>query len=254
MKRREFFKMIASTSAAYCVLRITACGPAGAGEGALRVDVRDGDTVTMYDMVIEGWSTLGSGFLGESGELKAQVVKDNRTVTLPYVQDDHGHEFTLTPEHFGKLRRGEKVSLMTTEAQGHYHEVRIDPKNKVQGSQALTMPVNPDAQPAQPADQTGGEKVYAAMPDENKSLYLTSSADLDEASVQYCADTVAKCDADQTLWQAMKRHAPRADKQIFVSERDVPLDAAKAELPLSIRGTAKKDAKLLRFVLKLVRR
>jgi hypothetical protein len=248
VKRREFFKMIAGASAAYYTLSLTACGPAAPG-AALRVDVKDGDTVTIYDMEMEGWSTLGSGYLGPTGELKAQAVKDNKTITLPYVQDDHGHEFTLTAEHFAALRKGKKISIETTEAQGHTHEVRIDPKTRVEGSAGITMPVDPSAS-AQSAD----DKVYAALTDNDKTLYVAGSSDFDESSVEYCADTVAKCDADASLWNGMMRHAPRQDKQIFMSMKDLVLDDGKSELPLNIRGKAKKDGRALRFALKLMRR
>lgn len=254
LKRREFFKMVAGASAAYYVLQLTACGPAAPNSGSIRVDVKDGNTVTMYDMVVEGWSTLGSGHLGDCDDLSAQLVQDNKTVTLAYTQDDHGHQFTLTPDHFAKLRRGEKISLMTTEALGHHHEVRIDPKKTVRGSRGITMPIDPLGSIGPGSDPTRGEKAYAALTDSNKNLYVSSTVELDEASVQYCVDTPANCDTNPTLWQTMKRHAPRTDKQIFVSERDLSLDSAATDLPLSIRGKSKTNAQLLQFMLKLVRR
>lgn len=250
MKRREFFKLMASTSASYMVLKLTACGPAAAGEGALRVDVKDGDTVVIYDMEMEGWSTLGTGMLGPNGTLKAGVVEANKTITLDYVQDPHGHKFTLTPEHFTKLRKGQPISVFTTKADDHYHEVRIDPrKNRIPGSAGITMPVDPAAGGA--GDSSSKASGYATL-DEKDKLYVAGTEDLDEASVEYCQDTPENCDDDTGSWNPMKRYAARRDKQIFVSDDILTLDDAKSELPLSVRAKTKKDGVALRLLLKLV--
>jgi hypothetical protein len=104
--------------------------------------VPGGATVTMQDIRMEGWSTLGSGFLGENGALSTNLIKANKTVTLNYTQDSHGHKFTLTPEHFLQLRQGKVVEVITTEAQGHKHMVRMNPARVVPSSAKVTMPIN----------------------------------------------------------------------------------------------------------------
>ncbi len=248
MQRRKFFQLVASASASYMVLQITGCG--SADDGVARVTIADGDSVVMYDIDMEGWSTLGSGFLGGTGVLAATKIQDAKEITLDYEQDPHGHKFTLTREHFLMLRRGEKISVLTSEAQGHHHEVRIDPKNKVQGSQGVTMPVNPDAAGV---DATGGEKMYAALESKDPSkLYVAGSAEMDEASMQYCAETKAKCEADASLWRSMRRHAARQDKQIFASDDVLSFGASSKEQPVSVRGKRKSDSKVLTFLMKLV--
>lgn len=248
MQRRQFFKLAASASATYMVLQLTGCG--SADEGVARVSIADGDSVVMYDINMEGWSTLGSGFLGGTGVLAATKIQDAKEITLDYEQDPHGHKFTLTREHFLKLRRGEKISVFTSEAQGHYHEVRIDPKNQVQGSQGVTMPVNPDAAGE---DATGGEKMYAALEAKDPSkLYVAGSAEMDESSMEYCADTKERCAGDAGLWKAMRRHAARADKQIFASDDVLSFAVGSKEQPVSVRGKRKVDSKVLTFLMKLV--
>ena len=256
IKRREFFKLMASASSAYCVLRLTGCGPASPASGAaLCASVYDGDgTVTMYDLVMEGWSTLGSGFLGDNGTLPATTIKANVEVTLDYVQDDHGHKFTLTPDHFLQLRKGEKIQVDTTVALDHYHHVVIDPAHRAPGGVGLVMPIDPTA-PVVPPGQSNPkteEKMYAGLSDDQApNLYLSGSAEMDDTSVQYCLDVPAKCDADETHWQTLHR-ATRTDKQVFISDRALIVDAANGELPFSVRGKRKSDGALLKFLLKLV--
>jgi hypothetical protein len=76
------------------------------------------------------------------------------------VQDPHGHKFTLTPNHFAKLRKGQTVDVLTTIALGHRHIVRINPARKVATSQPITMPVEipngdlPAVAPTEPAQPT----------------------------------------------------------------------------------------------------
>src|SRR5205807_2144631 len=97
--------------------------------------------------------------------------------------------------------------------------------------------IDPSAQPQPPVDPTAGEKAYAAVPGETQSnLYVSSTAELDEASVGYCADTKDACAADAAKWHPMQRYAGRQDKQIFVSPDQLGLDVSKKELPIQLRG------------------
>ncbi len=258
MNRRTLFQLMASSGYVYLGFQLAACG-SSPSTSAVRDDATPaaGATVKLFDIRMEGWSTLGSGFLGENGVLKASVIRDNKTVTLTYVQDDHGHTFVLTPELFGKLRRGEKISVITTLEEGHRHEVRIDPKRIVAGSEGLTMPVDPD-QTVPPTPVTTPTAAAAAQPEmhaglseaESPNLYVSASSELDATSVQYCVETPSNCDADATLWQAMKVDATRQDRQVFVSGDALTLGHA-AEQPLNVRGKAK-DGSAVKFLMKLV--
>ena len=168
--RRMFLQILSATGA---FVSVAACRVSEGESGTLAdpvtpttpgTDDPEIIMVSLQDILTEGWSTLGSGFLGFNGPLKAQLIKDNKTVTLPYVQDPHGHTFTLTPAHFAELRKGKIVDVTTTLALGHRHIVRINPARIVAGSPILKMPVeiaNGDlpaaqtTQPTQPAQPSG---------------------------------------------------------------------------------------------------
>lgn len=139
--RRHFIQRFSLSGVA---LTFVGCASRKDGDGsALAADEAEPgvQTVTMKDILMEGWSTLGSGFLGNNGPLKAQLVEKNKTVVLTYVQDSHGHKFTLTPAQFFKLRQGKIVDVLTTEAEGHKHIVRINPARVIESSSGITMPV-----------------------------------------------------------------------------------------------------------------
>jgi hypothetical protein len=40
------------------------------------------------------------------------------------------HHFLLTPEHFAALKRGERVTIETTEVDSHQHLLFIDPRDE----------------------------------------------------------------------------------------------------------------------------
>lgn len=164
MTSRRMFLQVLGYSGAF--VTVAACRVSEDGSGALADPVTPADDdpeiimVSLQDILTEGWSTLGSGFLGFNGPLKAQLIKDNKAVTLPYVQDPHGHKFTLTPDHFAQLRLGKTVDVTTTVALGHRHIVRINPARVIASSAALKMPVviaNGDLPAAQsvPPQSTG---------------------------------------------------------------------------------------------------
>jgi hypothetical protein len=247
MDRRKFIATAANAGWGLVGLGLAGCGQQSPQDsGALVTAQRDASgTVKMYDIVLKGYSNFSGTLLGDAGVLHATQVRDNRDVTLPYEQDDDGHTFQLTTEHFAALKRGESVSVDTTVNNDHNHKVVVDPRNRLPGSQAIDIPVG-----------DGGETVtvYALVTDdeEHPDLYVSGSAELDEASVQYCLDTTARCDADESLWHAMRRHAPRTDVQIFRSEQQLSLDKSATDQLLNLRGKAKSDSRALRFLLRLV--
>ena len=77
LKRREIITVSGqSVLAAYCGW-LSGCGLAP--DSSLREE--DGSK-TMYGLKMEGWSTLGSGYLGSNGTLDAQIIKNNQAHLL----------------------------------------------------------------------------------------------------------------------------------------------------------------------------
>lgn len=255
MNRREFARFLRSASSSYLLLRVTACSPVGSRGHTSGDEPKE---VLVYDLLMEGYSgrpfPLGER-LGPNGVLKADAIRDFKTVTLPYVQDSDGHKFTLTAEHFAALLKGKSVTVTTTEAGGHVHEVRIDPKRTT--GKPLKVYVDQDGKPvdSQSGNAGASDQLFVALDgNEKPQVYVTSSAELDEGSVQICFDAPAECQKNDQLWHGMHRHTPRVDKQIMASNESLGLDAAGGgEVLLSIRGKRKKDGTLLKAVMKLVR-
>src|SRR4051812_11596861 len=127
MDRRYFVQLLKGASCTYMTLRITGCGLTHTDDAKIAAD--DANAVLVYDLIMDGYSTLGSGRLGENGTLKATQIRDFKPITLNYIQDADGHTFKLTSDDFRKLLKGQTVSVLTTVNNGHNHEVRIDPKN-----------------------------------------------------------------------------------------------------------------------------
>lgn len=53
------------------------------------------------------------------------------------------HRFTLTPAHFAALRRRERITVETTEVDGHRHTLFVDPADprwRVEGAPDQTIP------------------------------------------------------------------------------------------------------------------
>lgn len=250
LNRRSFTRALSLSGFAYLGFRLTGCGPS-ASETRIADDgtVYAGETVTMYDLRMEAWSTLGSGQLGFTGTLKASQIKENKQLDLAYTQDPHGHAFVLTKDDLAKLRRGQAIRVITTEALGHKHEVRIDPvKNRVPGSEGITMPVDPDA-------VLPSEKLYAKLDESSTpSLYVAGSAEMDPESVEYCVATRERCAADQTLWRRMRTYvATGRTDQVFVSDGTLPLDSAFLEQGLSLKAKTRSGGTIVQAVLRLLR-
>jgi hypothetical protein len=201
--------------------------------------------VTVYDLMMHGYSNLGSGFLGQTGILKATMIRDGKAVTLNYIQDGDGHKFSLTPEDFEKLKKGQVVTVNTTKANGHDHRVVIDPKNRAPNAQSVEIP-----DPSNPV-----ESIFVSVEEADEPrLFMQGSKPLDPASVEYCLDTKQACAADANLWNKSKIHLDQAGRQVLVSENGVMLDLNKAELPLVVRGKMKDSAGIIETILKLTRK
>jgi hypothetical protein len=257
LDRRSFARGLSLSGLAFLGFKLTGCGPEVLERADSRIaddgTVFAGETVTIFDLRMQAWSTLGSGQLGFTGVLRASQVKDDATLVLPYTQDPDGHKFTLAKEDLRKLRRGQRVSVITTVAQGHTHEVRIDPvADKVQGSEGITMPVDPDATTTPPP---ADEKLFAAFDETaTPTLYTAGSAEMDPASMEYCLDAKERCAADATLWRRMKTYVSSGrPQQMFASEVVLAPDLTLAEQSLSVRGKTRAGNALVQTVFRLLK-
>ena len=88
-------------------------------------------TVLMHDTNAQALYLDGS-FGPLTGNIKVTYVMAGTTITLEFWHGHGGtpHRFTIEPQHFEKLKKGEKVTLGTTTVDGHAHTLFIDPKDE----------------------------------------------------------------------------------------------------------------------------
>jgi len=106
--------------------------------------------VTVYDITMEGWSTLGSGFLGDDKVLTAAQIVAYKQIDLPYTQDDHGHHFTITTDMLSQILLAKTASTLTTYALDHRHEVRIKQSRRDMSSEGITIEIDENGIPIVP--------------------------------------------------------------------------------------------------------
>lgn len=257
MERRDFFQLMGAAGFSLIVIKVQGCAQVLHDDSMFK-NKKDDAVILVYDIQMLGYSTLGGGFLGRDAILPATSIRDSVPLNLNYIQDNHGHKFSISTEQFEKLKRGEAVEIITTEAQGHKHRVVIDPKNRVPGSQPISIPVGPvNADIGLQVSINDGTKdrAYGLLTNEqNPKLFVAPTTELDEASTQYCLNTIERCAADANQWRKLNRFAPRADKQIFTAAENLMLDANLKEIPLQIRGKSKKTSQLLQFAMRIIRR
>jgi hypothetical protein len=101
--------------------------------------------VTMHDTYAQ--ALYLDGTLGPlTGIIYVDYVLRNEPIELDFWHG-HGnllHKFTLLPEHFDRLKQGERVTITTTEVDSHEHELFIDPLDptyEVPGSQPVQVPL-----------------------------------------------------------------------------------------------------------------
>jgi len=252
MNRRQFSSMITLSGLGLVAFKLTGCGSSDSSNvrdfNQSGSDANPSYSIVVYDLLMEGHSNLGSGYLGPNGILKATVIAAGTAVTLNYIQDPHGHQFTLSPADFERLKKGERVAVDTTMALGHNHKVIIDPNKKAPNANSVVIP-----DPSKP--DTEAEKIYASIEEADEPhLYVQGSKALDPHSVEYCLDTKDNCTSDQTLWKQSKVHLDSSDRQVLVSEQSLILDKSHQEIPLMIRGKLKENSRIIEAVLKLVRK
>lgn len=157
MRRREFI-LVFGTGVVTCALGCesesqspgtdagTADGNAAVdaspAQGSLDACVRD--VVRMHDTYAQALYFDGS--LGPlTGIVTVAHVVAGMTVTMDFWHGHGGqlHRFTLEPEHFAALKRGERVTVATTVVDGHSHLLFVDPEDE-----AYRVPGAPDVEVA----------------------------------------------------------------------------------------------------------
>lgn len=112
---------------------------------AASVDACAPATVTMHDTYAQALYLDNS--LGPlTGIVEVEYVVAGVAVTLDFWHGHGGtpHRFTLGPEHFAALRRGERVTLGTTTVEGHAHTLFVDPLDetyRVPGAPDVEVPL-----------------------------------------------------------------------------------------------------------------
>ncbi len=147
MDRRTLVRVMGAVGLSTIAARLVGCGPVESSQASKLGEGPATTRVQVYDLVMEGWSVLGSGYLGETGVLHATQIRDFATITLDYIQDPHGHKFTLTDAQFAQLLLGQQVSVLTTMALDHHHEVRIKPAHHADGSVPIEVEIDANGHP-----------------------------------------------------------------------------------------------------------
>jgi hypothetical protein len=101
--------------------------------------------VTLYDTNAQALYFDGS--MGPfTGVVRVAHVLANAPVTIDFWHGHGGvqHRYTLLPEHFAQLKRLQRVTLETTEVDGHRHKLfvdPVDPRYRVPGATPVAVPV-----------------------------------------------------------------------------------------------------------------
>jgi hypothetical protein len=105
----------------------------------------DAGSVVMYDTY--AMALYMDGSLGpETGVIEVEFVIAGALRDMDFWHGHGGvlHRFTLLPEHFEALKRGERVDIATTEVEGHHHMLFIDPTDpqwRVEGATPVEVPL-----------------------------------------------------------------------------------------------------------------
>lgn len=201
--------------------------------------------VTVYDLIMYGYSNFSGDRLGQTGILKATMIRDSEAITLPYTQDRDGHKFSLTPDDFQKLKEGQKVTVETTVANSHTHKVVIDPAIRAPNAESIAIP-----DPSNPE-----EKIFVTIEaNDQPRLFMQGTKPLDPESVEYCLDTKEACSADAGLWHPSGVHLEADGRQVLVSKSGLTLDRNEAKLPLMVRGKLKDSSELVEAIFEFIKK
>jgi len=88
----------------------------------------DAGTVMMYDTNAQALYMDGT-YGPLTGVIYVDYILANEELTLDFWHGHGGqiHKFMLKPEHFAALKRGERVTITTSEVDSHMHTLFIDP-------------------------------------------------------------------------------------------------------------------------------
>jgi hypothetical protein len=117
------------------------------GDAAAAIDACTAVKVTMHDTYAQALYLDGS--LGPlTGVVEVAHVIAGATITLEFWHGHNGvpHRWTLVPQDFAALKRGERITLGTTTVDGHAHTLFIDPVDetyRVPGAPDVPVPLDP---------------------------------------------------------------------------------------------------------------
>jgi hypothetical protein len=103
------------------------------------------EIVTMHDTYAQ--ALYFDGTLGPlTGTVTVAQVVAGTTVTMDFWHGHGGqlHRFTLEPEHFAALTRGQRITLETTTVDNHSHQLFVDPLDetyRVEGAPDVDVPL-----------------------------------------------------------------------------------------------------------------
>lgn len=141
MRRREFLLVLGSIGIASCDAPVAKSPPVGdeddtepSDAAPLPVDSNGGvdscaqAVVAMHDTYAQALYLDGT-YGPLTGVVEVAYVMAGAAITLEFWHGHGGvqHRFTITPEHFEALKRGERVTITTTTVDGHEHTLFIDP-------------------------------------------------------------------------------------------------------------------------------
>ena len=159
MRRRDLLWMMGGV-----LVGITACDavskpPPSSDEGdteppdaaSLPVDANGGvdacaqEVVTMHDTYAQALYLDGT-YGPLTGVISVAYVMAGAAITLEFWHGHGGvqHRFTIAPEHFASLKRGERVTITTTTVDSHEHTLFIDPLDedyRVPGAPDVDVPI-----------------------------------------------------------------------------------------------------------------
>jgi hypothetical protein len=79
--------------------------------------------------------------------LKATDIVAHNYLDLRYIQDNHGHRFSLQPDDLGQIMLGKDVSVFTTYALNHRHQVRIKQSRRLSSRNPIEVEIDENGYP-----------------------------------------------------------------------------------------------------------
>jgi len=158
MRRRDFIWIFGGTAVS-CMI---GCEAGAGGDGNMPVPdaaasgsgepITDGGFDACVQKLVKMHDTYAQALYldGSTGPLTGIVTVTHMiagsVVTMDFWHGHGGqlHKFTLEPEHFDALKRGERVTVGTTTVEGHAHTLFVDPREeryRVEGAPDVDVPL-----------------------------------------------------------------------------------------------------------------